>query len=263
MDFLHQLAAAAAHPNLYSTLIALVVAFYMAWALARQQYLGVYQHFDVLALTLVAGIVGLFGLQIVYPGYINAPWPLGNVSQALRQPFLITSLAFSYLMAGLVAWRYVRRIHYPFWRVMDTNVLAVSLVVLGWLLGEVIAAPSAPLAVAAGGWAFYFVISLLLYQRLERPGIVSGLHLVAISAMCAALQFTLGPWRGMLSIVEYGTAGLGIFLGLLVIVIRLRVSVPHTTLPQLPVGVSQKFRETFSRALLFRQPSNPDGSSHS
>jgi hypothetical protein len=263
MDVFHQLAAAASHPNLYSTLIALIAAFYIAWAMARQQYLGVYQHFDVLALTLIFGIAGIFAGQIFFPGYLNAPWPPVHIAEALQRPFLITSLSFGYILAGLATWRYIRRIHYPFWRVMDTNVLAVSLIVLGWLLGEVIAMPSVPLAVAAGGWALYFVASLLIYQRLERPGLLSGLHVVAIAAMCGALQFTLVSWRGMLSIVEYSTVALGIFLGLVVIVIRLRVSVPHTALPQLPVGVSQKFRETFSRALLFRQPSNPDGSSHS
>lgn len=262
MEFLQSISALLLQPSLYTTSIAVILAFYLVWALARQQYLGTFQQFDVLAISLIGGIIGIFATQILFPGSINVPWPLDNIAYALSQPFTLSSLAVGYIAAGLATWRYITRIHYPYWRVIDSNSLGIALIELGWLLGMLLTNLSVTLAITTVVWAVLFLVMLALHQRTNRPGITAGVHLVAIFGLCLGLQYTLVSWQGISSIVEYSVGGLAVIAGLVVMYNRLRMQVPHTTLTQLPAGVSQKFRDTFARALLSKQPSKSDGSSH-
>jgi hypothetical protein len=250
-------------PTFYTTLVALVLAFYLVWALARQQYLGAFQQFDVLAISLSAGLVGLFVGQLFFPGYLALPWPLAYAADLLRQPFTIVAVFCAYVVAAVVSWRYIRRIRYPYWRVMDSNVLGVALVELGWLIGLLLIDTTITLAIVTVSWAIILVALLVLYHKADKPGLTVGAHLVALFSLCLLLQYLFITWQGLSSGVEYAIGGIGVLVGLAILARNLRLKVPHTTLTQLPVGVSQKFRETFNRTLVTKQPSKPDGSSHS
>jgi hypothetical protein len=249
------------HPTVYTVAVAIVLAFYLVWALAKQQYLGVFQQFDVLAISLAAGTIGIFIAQAFFPGYWSWPWPPQQLVAALKQPFTIVALVTGYSLAGLATWWYIRRIHYPYWRVMDSNSLGLSLIELGWLLGVVLQELSLSLAIATVVWAIIFSGLLVIYHKTDRPGLTTSLHVVALFGFCLALQGMLVSWQGTSSIVEYAIGGLGLIGGSIVLLTRWRVTVPRPTLSQLPAGVSQKFRDTFSRSLGAKQPSKPDGSS--
>jgi hypothetical protein len=248
-------------PTLYSICVALVLAFYIVWVLARQQYLGTFQQFNLLTISLVAMTVAAVLCQVLFPGYLNLPTSQTEVVTALRQPFTILSLLCAYMAAILASWYYLRRIHYPFWRMMDSNVIGISLVALGWLVGTLIRQPGIALGVATIILALIFLAQLALYQKIERTGVVCAANTVATFGVCLAVQYVLVPWQVPSSVVEYVAGGVGIAAGLVALIIRLRWKVPHTTLTQLPTGVSQKFRETFS-TLISKRPSSSDGLSH-
>jgi hypothetical protein len=248
-------------PTLYTVAIAVILAFYLVWALAKQQYLGVFQQFDVLAISLAVGVAGIFVAQILFPGYWSWPWPPQQILTALKQPFTIVALVVGYSLAGLASWWHIRRLHYPFWRVMDSNSLGLSVIQLGWLLGVVLQELSVSLAIATVVWAILVSGLLIMYHKTDRPGLTASLHVVALFGFCLVLQRILVSWQGYSSIVEYAIGGLGLIGGMVALLTRWRVTVPRPTLSQLPAGVSQKFRDTFTRSLGVKQPSKPDGSS--
>lgn len=247
-------------PNLYTTLVALFFGFYIVWVLARQQYLGVFAHFDLVVLTASGVIVGALVGQLVFPGYLEIPSSLEQIAAAWRQPFSIFTLLFGYVLAGAAGWLYIRHIRYPFWRTMDSTVVGLSLVELGWLIGLLIAQPTIPVAITTAAIAIVFLVLLIIQQRFARPGVATSLHILLIFAICLGLRVTLVSWQGESSIVEYVSGGIGVITGALFAVIRMRWKVSPVTLNQLPVGVSQKFRETFNRAKIVKQPSQTDGS---
>ena len=208
-------------PTTITVAIALLLAFYLVWALARQHYLGVYQQFDILAISLSAGIVSAFLAQLVYPSHLSLPWPPDRAAQALSQPFTIVALFAAYLGSGLATWRYIRRIHYPYWRVMDVNVLGLSLVALGWMAGIIVQQYSIPLVVGTIFWAIICAILLIAYHRVDRPGVTVGLHLASMWLMVIGLQYALVSWQGNGSIVEYALATTAALVGLGVVILRL------------------------------------------
>lgn len=249
-------------PSLYTDIVAIILAFYLVWALAKQQYLGTNQQFDVLAISLASGVVGIFIVQTLYPGYLLWPDSWQLVKSAWTSPFTLAALAGGYALAGLTSWWYIKHIRYPYWRVMDSNVLGVMVVGLGQILGILLTKLTIPLAGLTVGWAILLLILLVLYQKTKRPGVTTGAHLVMVFGFCLVAQYLLVPWQGIGTGVEYGLGSIGILLGIGIMVRQWRAAKPQPTSFQLPAGVSQRFRDTFSRALQ-QQPSKPDGSSHS
>jgi hypothetical protein len=199
--------------------------------------------------------------QILFPGYLSLPTSLPEVTANLQQPFTAVSLLSAYGAALLVAWRYLRHIHYPFWRMMDSNVIGVTLVGLGWLVGTLIRQPNIVLGAITVALALIFLALLAIYQKIERPGLVSSGHVIAVFTLCLTVQYLLVPWQGTSSVVEYAAGSIGVMAAVAALSVRLRQRTTQASLVQIPNGVSQKFRETFS-LLLSRQPSTKDGSTH-
>lgn len=181
---------------------------------------------------------------------------------ALTRPFTITLLLVGYIAAVAVGRWYVATIRYPWWRMADSTVLGLTLIELGWAVGMLLATPTIAIGAATAALSITFLLLLILQQKVAQPGLTVGLHSLAIFAICTGLHLALVSWQSIGTSVEYLAGGIGICLGIAVCIARLRHRVPRVAPITLPTGVSQRFRDTFTRALAPKQPSSKDGSSH-
>jgi len=237
------------NPITYAFIFGLLTMFYTAWTLAHRQYLGVEKLFNLVSIALVTGWVSSLATQWVVTQQSFAAISLQSF---WIHPTSIVVLA-GYTGISLIASRYILKIRYPYWRTMD--MLAISLAVfetiaiIGWSITQIelgsLAAVTASI-VSLG-------IILLIYFKVERHGLATGIHLMTIFGVLILTRLLIPSWQESMTGVEWALDIGGILLGLTLSILRVSSRSEKVILQDIPRGVSQSFQETFTRAFKSKQ----------
>jgi hypothetical protein len=232
-------------PWLYVSAFGYIIAAYTAWKIGRKQYWQSDVTFSFVHLWLVGA---LFGDVLFW-----SLWQLLHMHPGILVPWL--SIAGIQLGGWTCVAIYTRRVHYPWWRVVDLLALSVStgLVPLSSFL--FIRQPTlTDLVVCIGSLLMTITLWLLYYlnQQAEIPiqGRIFGFHLVEAGIIVIAVGLLKTSWQQSGGLVELLLCSIGSTIGLGIIILRSSARSRKVILETLPRGVSQSFRETFNRAFL-------------
>jgi hypothetical protein len=235
--------AALRHPELYTFPAAYLVSAYLFWRQGKRQYWDTRVIFNMVGITTLLAIVAWATMV-----QIESRWStVREISHV--QPALITTIALS----GL--WFYTRRVRYPWRRVADvgaaaggcamsilsmSNILNGALVPIVWLSGSVI----------------LIVVLIFLRASIKTDGRAAGMYLCALALLSIATVFMReSAWQQRSTLIELFLYGCGV-IGGIVLIINSGSAYRQMHVWDLPRGVSQGFRDTFSRAFApKREPS--------
>lgn len=244
---------------LYAVIIGVLGGLYTVWSLARRQYLSVDKLFNTLSLAICAG----YAASLITQSVINQVWqrPLTLSDLWINPRSLVVLVAV--IAMFLVSSKYITSIRYPYWKVMDMLALGLTVVIWCLLAGWLVIQPHWGSIIAVASMLFIIGGLFYLYVRVDRPGLTFAVHITTLFMLTAGIRHIITSWQLSMSGVEWIAEGLGVALGLLLVGLRVSARSEKVILQDIPRGVSQSFRDTFTRTFKYRQLSDKtDSSSH-
>ena len=245
------------NPMLYISLFGLLACLYTAWTIARRQYLGVDKLFNAVSLALLSGWVAAVVAQWLASQH---PWNQITLADAWVHPRPI-AVFVGYAAIALIASRYIMKIRYPYWRTMDMVALSLTvfgmIMVVGWSLTRLELGSLVASVVALLGSA----VLIMVYSKIERHGLATGLHLVVFFSIILSARFLIPSWQESLTSVKWFLDVGGLLIGVTIVILRASTKSEKIILQDIPRGVSQGFQETFTRAFKNKHSSKTEKSS--
>ena len=243
------------NPLVYAGLLGGLGAYYAVWAATRKQYLSVNKLFNLFTLMMVSGLVAAMVLQMVQLQSWQDGWQWHDAVVHLRPWTSVIAYVVLYL-AGL---RYLREIRFPYWRSLDIASLGLTVWWMCMCVGWAVYVWHWARLVAVMGALIGGVGIIWLYRKVDKPGLISALHISWFFGILTLMHYMIPAWQESLSVVEWIVDGSGIAVGVLIVVFRLSAKSEKMLLQDIPRGVSQGFRDTFSRAFKPADSSKDNG----
>lgn len=233
----------------YTILLGALSALYCAWSLARRQYLSVNKLFNLVTLSFFFGWLSAAVIQHFILHGFTLPAE-SAVLWAHPRPIVV---ATSYIAIAIITARYIRAIHYPYWRTIDMVASSLAVFVAWIVIGWVILNPTM-VAAATGAVAILSAITVIVScTRFKRSGLATGLHILAVFVVVGMSRFAIPSWQETTTIVEWTAVGIGGLAGLIIIGLRILSRSHQIILQEMPRGVSRSFYDTFNRAFRHKQ----------
>lgn len=237
------------NPLSYALPIGGLAAMYAGWSLARRQFLSVNKIFNLITISVLFGwltglIIQLTSLSITLNSF--------NFSHLWVHPRPLVVLG-GYIVMALAASRYIRAIRYPYWRTIDMLSAALAILLTFLLLGWSIQMLELwPFVITVGAMASAGVV-VWTTVKTERYGLATGLHLATVFVTVGTARLLVPAWQEITTNVEWTAVIIGGVAGVTVMVLRASSRSEKAILQDIPRGVSQSFRDTFSRAFRSKQ----------
>jgi hypothetical protein len=249
LNLIQQYSQAYFVPVLIAAVLAYFGGAYMFWRAGKRQFWDTNIVFSLYAFIWLLAVLG--GLSGGLMGALIKHGGVGDV-QVWLSGF---SLVGAYAVAGIGLWYYLRRVHYPFWRIADALVFSLAItqavMVSGWSLYRW-SLSSLPLAIGLWGMAG---IVYWVRHRTWAEGRKFGAIMAASFAIIIADALGRSSWQDPIGLRELVTNIGGLVVGVGLIIVRTSSTTRKNVISDLPRGVSQGFRDTFNRAFSSHKPS--------